>query len=230
ALHLLGGDDGILSRQRDGWTAGARTITGWEELVAFINDWNRAWVETTRRMSPRLLCELLRLTGAQVSAYFDTLDPEAVGGAVSWAEPEPAPVWLDLAREYTERWHHQQQIRDAVNHPGLTEPEFLAPVLDTFVRALPHTYGDIAAPDGAAVALSITGEAGGHWYVLHQGGRWQLHVGMPDVPAAAVTVDEDTAWRLFTKGIQPQDAAGKVTIGGDVALGRVALGMVSVIA
>jgi uncharacterized protein (TIGR03083 family) len=229
ALHLLGGDVGILSR-RDGRTAGGRAIAGWEELVAFINDWNRAWVETTRRISPRLLCELLPLTGAQVSAYFNALDPEAMGGPVSWAGPEPAPVWLDLAREYTERWHHQQQIRDAVGRPGLTEPEFLAPVLDTFVRALPHTYRDVAAADGTAVALSVTGKAGGRWYVQRETGHWELHTGSPDAPAAVATVDEDTAWRLFTTGIRPEDAIGKVTIAGDESLGRVALGMVSVIA
>ena len=37
--------------------------------------------------------------------------------AVNWAGPEPAPIWLDPAREYTERWVHQQHIRDAVRNP-----------------------------------------------------------------------------------------------------------------
>ncbi len=52
-------------------------------------------------------------TGEQTNAYFQRVDPFAMGGPVSWAGPEPAPVWLDVAREFTERWHHQQHIRAA---------------------------------------------------------------------------------------------------------------------
>ena len=37
------------------------------------------------------------------------------------------------------------------------EPFFLAPVLDTFVRALPHTFRDVVADDGTRVALTIPG-------------------------------------------------------------------------
>jgi hypothetical protein len=51
-------------------------------------------------MSPRLLIDLLQVTGRQMCAFFRTLDPYALGSPVSWVGPEPAPVWLDLAREY----------------------------------------------------------------------------------------------------------------------------------
>src|SRR5262245_56493360 len=102
AGHLLGGDVGMLSRGRDGSRHGGAAIAGWADLVAFINRQNAEWVETARRLSPRLLCEMLRLCGEQVAAYFQSLDPHALGGAVSWAGPDPAPIWLDLAREYTE--------------------------------------------------------------------------------------------------------------------------------
>jgi hypothetical protein len=59
---------------------------------------------------------------------------------VSWVGPDPVPNWLDVAREYTERWTHQQQARDAVGMPGLREPTFMAPVLATFVHALPQAF------------------------------------------------------------------------------------------
>src|SRR5262245_12580961 len=107
ALHLLGDDVGMLSSRRDGYRGVGATIVGWDELVAFINDQNARWVQANRRISPRLLVDLLRLTGEQVSIYFQSLDPDALGGPVDWAGPGPAPIWLDLAREYTERWHHQ---------------------------------------------------------------------------------------------------------------------------
>ena len=73
---------------------------------------------------------------------------------MSWAGPEPAPVWLDLAREYTERWHHQQHIRDAVNKPGLKDPHWMAPVLAAFVWAMPHAYRDLSARPARALAVS----------------------------------------------------------------------------
>ena len=114
ATHLLGGQLGILSRKRDRYLFSGSPIKGWDDLVALINELNDVWVRAASRLSPPLLCDLLRHSGDQVCDYFKTLDPYAVGDPVDWAGPEPAPVWLDLAREYTEWWHHQQQIRDAV--------------------------------------------------------------------------------------------------------------------
>lgn len=128
ALHLLGVEIGNLSARRDDHTSGA-FIDDWDALVEFINRWNQEWVWVARRISPPLLIDLLELTGGQMSTCFQSLDPYAIGGPVSWAGPEPAPVWLDVAREYSERWHHQQHIRDAVSRPGLKEPRYLAPVL-----------------------------------------------------------------------------------------------------
>lgn len=230
ALHLLGDDVGILSRRRDGHHSSGVSIDGWEELVAFINDWNEEWVRTTRRISPRLLVDLLRFTGAQVCDYFRSLDPYAMGGPVSWAGPDPAPVWLDLAREYTERWHHQQHIRDAVGRPGLRQPRLFAPVLRAFVHSLPYTFRETEAPEGTLVVLTISGEAGGRWALLRERGAWNLTVEGADGPDAEVIVDEDAAWRMFTKGLSREEALGRMTIVGNRALGMRVLDMVSIIA
>ena len=135
ALHLLGVEVGNLSRRRDAHTV-AMSVTSGGELVTLLNDFNEAWVQVARRMSPRLVIDLLQCTGLQMCAYFRALNPYAIGDSVSWVGPEPAPVWLDLAREYTERWVHQQQMRDAVGKPGLKQPRYFAPVLAAFMRAL----------------------------------------------------------------------------------------------
>jgi uncharacterized protein (TIGR03083 family) len=230
AGHLLGDDVGMLSRRRDGYRRGNAAIASWDDLVAFINLQNAEWVETARRFSPGLLCDMLRLTGTQVSVFFQSLDPYALGGPVDWAGPDPAPVWLDLAREYTERWHHQQQIRDAVGKPGLTEPRFLAPALDAFVRALPHTYRTIDAAEQTLVALTITGAAGGTWFLLREHAAWQLYLGIARAPDAQVTLDQDTAWRLFTKGIGEGTAHARATSSGDPRLAAPMLKVLSVIA
>jgi hypothetical protein len=50
------------------------------------------------------------------------LDLDALGEPVSWAGPDPAPLWLDCARDFTEYWVHQQQIRDATGRPDTGGP------------------------------------------------------------------------------------------------------------
>ena len=229
ALHLLGDDVVMLSRGRDRQPSQFSSHS-WDQLVAFINQSNETWVQATRRISPRLLIDLLKLTGTQVIAYFESLDPYAMGDPVSWAGADPAPVWLDLAREYTERWHHQQHIRDAVGRKGLKEPRFFAPVLDAFVRALPHTFRDTQAVDGTLVALTISGPTGGRWFLLRGGENWELYESAPRMPQAEVIVDQDVAWRVFTRGLSKEEALPLVTLVGDTSLGERVLDTVSIIA
>jgi uncharacterized protein (TIGR03083 family) len=230
ASHLLGGEVGILSRKRDRYAYSGSDSMSWDDLVALINRLNDTWVTATSRMSPRVLCELMKLTGEQVCDYFKSLDPYAIGGPVDWASSEPAPVWLDLAREYTERWHHQQQIRDAVGKPGLKEPRFFAPVLDAFVRALPRTYAEVDAEDGTLIALKITGDSGGKWFLLREKDGWNLYVEAGKAADAELVIDQDLAWRLFTKGVSKGEALARSTLLGDQTLAIKPLDMVSVIA
>ena len=229
ARHLLGDDLGRLSRVRDGFREDSQPKPG-EELVALVNRLNEQWVAALRRLSQDVVCDLLESTGDWTQAHFATLDLDAIGSPVSWAGPDPAPVWLDIAREYTERWHHQQQMRDAVHAPELSSRRIFAPVLSTFVFAMPWTYRSVVADDGAMVTLHITGEAGGDWTLRRDGQAWRLYIGAAEDPEARVTLDQRIAWRLFTKGIASSEAEQHAHIAGDKALGSVALRMVSVIA
>ncbi len=233
ALHLLGDDLGRLSRGRDAFAGAAFTPDGDRdfeaELLDFINDRNDLWVQAARRISPQLVCDLLRFGGDETQRYFESLDLFAIGEPVSWAGPDPAPVWLDIAREYTERWHHHQQIRDALGCPDLTEPRLFAPVLDTFVRALPHTFRDVRAANGTHVRLTISGDAGGVWSLIRED-RWSLFCEVSEEPQAAVAMDSDTAWRLFTKGIDREAALARTEVAGDRSLALSVLDTVSIIA
>ena len=228
--HLLGGDLGILSRRRDGFRLNEKPIERYSDLVDLVNGLNDQWVSAARRLSPRVLCDLLSFTGPQVEAYFASLDPFAIGEPVDWAGPAPAPVWLDVAREFTERWHHQQQIRDATGRPPLYEPYFLAPVLDTFVRALPHNFRDIAATVGTVVKFTISGEAGGCWSLLRRPNAWELALEADAEPATEVVLPQDSAWRLFTKGMNGETARTMATIAGDSALASPLFTTIAVIA
>jgi uncharacterized protein (TIGR03083 family) len=229
ATHLLGGELGILSRKRDAYAYSGSPIKTWDELVSLIDNLNDIWVKAANRLSPRVLRDLLKYGGEQVCEYFNSLDPYAIGGPVDWAGPGPAPVWLDLARELTERWHHQQQIRDAVGKPGLKEPRFFAPVLDTFVRALPHTYRSVQAQDGVLVALTITGDSGGRWLLRREHGAWQLYLDNGKTADAETVIDQETAWRLFSKGIGMDEGLAVATLTGDRAIASKVLEMISVI-
>jgi uncharacterized protein (TIGR03083 family) len=213
AAHLLGGDISILSGKRDGFRP-PQKIASHDQLIELVDRLNAEWVLAARRMSPRLLRELLAFSGAEVEACFASLDPMAMGGAVSWAGPDPAPVWFDLAREFTERWHHQQQIRDATGRPPLYDPYFLSPVLDTFVRALPYAFRNSMAPAGTSVRLEIAGEAGGVWFVYKAEEAWTLVLDSTAEPATNVVLPQDVAWRLFTKGIDREKARSLAVIDG----------------
>jgi len=232
AAHLLDDDLRRLSSQRDRQPlpAGA-AIESHAALVAFVNRMNGEWVAAARRLSPRLLTDLLELTGPWVVDLFRSIDSAAPAHwAVSWAGEERSAHWFDVGRDYTERWLHQQQMRDAVGAPALTGREWLHPVLDLFVRALPNTFREIVREEGSSLRLLITGPAGGEWTLRREAGDWRLYVGTASEPDATVTLSDDAAWRLFSKGLAPEAARASVRIDGDQALGATVLGALAVLA
>jgi uncharacterized protein (TIGR03083 family) len=231
AVHLLGDDIGVI-KGRDGPILQAKDYENitWEEIVAFVEQHNRLWVEAGRRISTRLLMDFLRLTGEQIIAYYHTLDLYNLGQVVPWAGFEPAPVWLDVAREYTERWVHQQHIREAVSRPGLTEAAFLSSVLNTFMWALPYTLTNVDAAEGTGIQMNITGDAGSVWGVVKNEEVWELFKSAPARPDVTVTIDQDTAWRLFTKGLNKEEASARCQLSGDRSLAMKVLDTVSIIA
>jgi len=228
ALHVLGGDLGSLSRRRDGFPALEPRPD--ETLGAFLARVNQQWVETARRFSPHLVIELLRTSGPQLADYFDTLEPDALGGPVSWAGPGPAPVWLDVAREYMERWVHQQHIRDAVSRPGQGEATFSAPVIAASMHALPKALGTQAAEVGTSVVVEIEGDAGGEWSVINEPDGWALFEGAARDARTTISLSGDAWWRVVTLGMTPDDAWQRARAHGDPALARAALGAVAIIA
>jgi len=207
-------------------------IQSYSDLVAYLNELNAIWVKAMDRVSPQQLIALLEATGEPYYNYIASLDPFAMAKyAVSWAGEEQSENWFDIAREYTEKWHHQQQIRDAVNKPGIMHRELFYPCMNTFMRGLPHTYRNITADEGILIEISINTEAGGSWYLQRSTGNWIL-VEDPagKSPDASITIKPDTAWKLFTKGIKPETAFELANIKGDEKLAKVMFNMLSVMA
>ncbi|MFI5608326.1 maleylpyruvate isomerase family mycothiol-dependent enzyme [Amycolatopsis sp. NPDC051903] len=228
--HVLGGKLGRLSRDRDGYEA--TSPAPGEPFPAFIHRINDEWVRACRRLSPEVLFAMVVDSTAQLTEMWKRQDLDELGGPVTWAGPAPAPRWLDVAREYTELWVHQQQIREAVGAPLLDDPEFRAPVVDTFMRALPHTLRDVTARSGRQIGYTVTGPGGGRWTARAADGGWTLDRGAPSsrAPLASVTTDADTFWRLCVRMVKPADVAGRVSAKGDESVCAAVLEMVSVIA
>ena len=230
-LHLLDVDVGQLSRERDGLLASVIEATQWDDLVFALNRKNESWVNSARGISPRLVGELLEFTGEKVASHLSSLDPFSAEPEVSWAGPASAPVWLHVAREYTERWHHQQQIRQATGKALLTSKEMFGPVLATFARALPRAYEGVSAVDGSIVKVAILGDAGSSWLLVCHGGSWALYEDDTlSVPDAEITIEQEDAWQLFTRSITRSEVLPRVTLSGNVELASRVLDTVAVIA
>jgi len=233
AAHLLDSDIRRLSFQRDDapQVPPEMPINNYADLVGFLNQLNADWIKAAKRISPQLLVEFLSLTGAEVAALLKSVDPFAPAlFSVAWAGEESSPHWFDVAREYTEKWHHQQQIRDAVGAPPLYGRKWLHPVLDAFVRALPRNYAGTQAAEGTHVTLTVTGEAGDEWTLAREGGTWRLYAGASTDAVCRIRLDQDAAWRLMTKGLGRDEAAERIEITGEEKFAEPLLGTLAVMA
>ncbi|MDT3397171.1 maleylpyruvate isomerase family mycothiol-dependent enzyme [Streptomyces sp. B1866] len=228
AAHLLGDHYFRLARDRDGHREGPAPAPG-EAFEAFIHRANQEWVDAHARVSPAALVDTLEVTGAAVARLFEAADPGRPSLGVSWAGVDPAPKWLDSARDLTEYWTHRQQIRHATGRGTDPDPRPLSVVLDTFLRALPHTLRGTAAPVGTLVRVVVDGPAGGTWDVTATAERWSLGDARPGEPAATVRLDAETAWRLCTRGVEPETALARARVGGDRRLAEAVCRIVSVI-
>ena len=206
------------------------TPTADREFVAFVNDLNRQWVDAAQRISPRMLTDLYEFLGMALADFVESL-PDATPALfpVSWAGECKSEGWFDLGREFSEHWHHQAQIRDAVGAPPMPDPEWLKAVLLIALRGVPHAYRETPAAPGVTIAIEITGAAGGVWSLRSDAGRWTLWAGEDGRESARLTMTDDTAWRLLFNALPLERARLLVGAAGDAALSRPLLGARSVI-
>ncbi len=137
---------------------------------------------------------------------------------------------MHIAREYTEKWLHQQQIRDAVNKPALMTPEFFYPSINIFMFALPYTYRNIKAEEGNIIQITISSSIGGNWFIKMKNGQWQRVNENDKDPVSKIIIEPDTAWKLFSKSLRSHQVKDKIIIEGNQQLGEIVLNMVSVMA
>jgi len=230
AAHLLDTQLRKLSICRDGYNPRAPALPAGADLAELINRLNEEGVTLYRRLSPALLIGLMEVASRQSSEYHESLDPMAEAlFPVTWAGESVSLNWFDTARELTERWHHQQQIRLAVDRPGIMTREFYYPVLDCFLRGLPFTYRRLPVEAGTLAQFNVAGECGGSWYLYRDAKAWKLIASPAGKKTSETTIPQEIAWRIFTKGISPEEAGAQVQVSGDPETGLHILGMKSIV-
>lgn len=232
AAHLLDGNIRSISTLRDGYLeAKPETVDSYETLLGWLNWRNHLFTDMAKRISPPLLISLLETTGNQLAAFIPTLNPfDQAVFSVAWAGEETSLNWFHIAREYTEFFLHQQQIRHAVNKPGLITPQLFYPFIDTFMYGMPHALRHLEAPLDSRITIKVNTEAGGEWHFAQQANGWQRLKESHGQADCTVTMEPDTAWQLFSKGISPQQALPLVQITGNASFGHSVMGMVAVMA
>ena len=193
-------------------------INDYASLLRYLNDLNADWVRTAKRISPRALTDHLELACAAAADVLEAADPDAEASyPVAWAGQTSSPMWLDIGREYTERWHHQDQIREAVGAPPLQAREWLRPVLEISLFALPHAYRNVRADDSTRIALHVTGASGGEWYLEYSGG-WGIRAGGVSNAVATVNIGDLDFARLLLHRLPAEAARRSVLADGPADL------------
>lgn len=220
AAHLLDTQLRTLSTLRDGHLAPPDgPLDSYDDVVRFLNRLNAEWTSASKRLSPRVLTDLLATVGPEAARVLADLPPhEPALFAVAWAGEETSQNWMHVGREYTEWWHHQMQIRDAVGAPGLFAKSWLYPLLDISVRVLPQTYGSVTAEPGTALVVEVDGDGGGAWSLIRGDAAWEVYEGAATTPTAKIFVDPDTSWKSLYHALSPEEARSRARLEGDERL------------
>ena len=230
AAHLLDTALRKLSIVRDSCFVEGASAHSPQDVIVLVNRLNAEGVTVYRRLSPPVLIDMMKAACQQSALFHESLDPFAPARfAVSWAGEETSVNWFDTARELTERWHHQQQIRLATNRHGIMTPDLYHPVLDCFLRGLPHVYRDVHASVGTVLLLEISGECGGQWFLSRESTRWNFASRPARECASRVRIPQELAWRVFTKGMDRDLARTQIEIEGNRDLGEKVLRLTAIV-
>jgi hypothetical protein len=224
ASHILDGSLRRLSIQRDNFADSSKKveIKKYSDLVDFIQGLNEEWIFASRRLSPKILIDLLEYSEKQLYNFFTTLSPyDKALYPVAWAGETESENWFDIAREYTEKWHHQMQIRLAINRPLLMDKRYIEPLYDTFMLGLPNLYKDLSEYTiGETLKITLTGELNKSWFLARQSTEWTLLEDTKNIINTEIQFFEQDAWKIFTNTDRNKEKyKSRITITGDKKLG-----------
>ncbi|PZX46325.1 maleylpyruvate isomerase N-terminal domain-containing protein [Algoriphagus chordae] len=232
AVHLLDGNLRTLSMLRDDYYGEKpENINSYQDLIDFLNRLNADWVKATKRLSPKVIIDLIKSSGKEYCDFLATLNlNDKAEFSVAWAGENESKNWFHIAREYTEKWHHQQQIRLAVcDEQKLLDEKWYLPFLDTSVRALPHHYRNVKGAAKDLIKFTFIGKTEKSWFLYYDNG-WALFASTNQEPNCEVKIRDNYAWKIFTKAINREEAIENSEIIGDIKLGEKIFDMIAVMA
>lgn len=220
--HLWSTDLHVLARLRDGHRAPddvAGEAPSRAVVTAAVDEHNERWVAATHGLSPRVLVDRLQESGPQVTTVFRVGDLRAPAERVAWVGTRPQPLWFCGARELTERFVHQQQIRTSVGQRAFDDEEVLAAVVDTFSHAFPAALAGVHAEPGTAVGVVVEDAAlTRRWTFTRSPGGWIGSDGVSSDVAALLRTDADAFWRLLSGNLSRTDQVHRVELVGTPTL------------
>ena len=220
--HLVGDDLGLLARNRDGFLGTPAPAGSEAEFAAWLDELQAEWVRAARRLSPRLVTDLLRWAGPQITVMFASEDVRARTASVSWAGPDLVPAWLGQARELSEYWIHRQQILQALGRPSDLRADLAGPVLDGLRWAYPYRLAGAAAQPGDTVSISVTGPLARTWHLVAAETGWQFGDQPGPRLVGNLAMNAEQAWRLLTNNM-PAAGQADLTVSGDDAITAILL-------
>ncbi len=230
--QLLDGDIRRLSMGRDVYFGEkVPPIHGYGDLVNWLNQLNADWVKASRRISPKILAGLVEWVAPQVCEMFEQADPNQPAlFPVAWAGEEASTMKFDIAREFTERWLHQEQIRHALGRPSLCDTDLFPVFIDIFLMGLPYRYREQPAQPGDKLRVHVAGGENVTRDLVFDAGAWVLCKADQRPARTKVSLPDQTAWQLFSKGITPAQARTSAKVEGDALLAEPLFHLVSVMA
>lgn len=233
ASHILDGSLRRISIQRDNFsdTSNKVDIKSYSDLIDLIQELNTDWIFATRRLSPKILVDLIEYSENQLYNFFKSLLPyDKALFPVAWAGEFESENWFDIAREYTEKWHHQMQIRLATNRPLLMDKKHIEPLYDTFMLGLPNLYKDFTNyPIGETLKITLTGKLNKTWFLEKQATKWFILEETENIVNTEILFPEQEAWKIFTNTDRDKEEyKNKIQISGDKKIGYKLLDLVTV--
>ena len=218
--HMIGTERMLLGEQP---AVAADAVTNASHVRNDIGKANEQWIATYSEWDgPKLLDEFRAVTNRR-------LDVLRAMSTEEWDRegftPEgPGPYRNFMAIRVFDCWYHDQDIREAIGHPGFLE----GPAADLSLARIPqkglgYVVGKKAgAPPGSVVVFAVEGTPAITAAIeVPPEGRARLLDTVPDAPTVRITTDRRTFARLAGGRWSGSDARarGVVSVNGDDVLG-----------
>ncbi len=140
--------------------------------------------------------------------------------------PRPGTIRGGLGRrgDVAQLVRYRPGVHRAMAAPAADQGGGRSPPLTSrngFTRPWTSSFGPCPSPIvrstrrwAASVRIEIQGEAGGTWTLKRTPDGWRLFTGGEASPATRVTLSQDVAWKLFSKGLSPETGEANHQAGG----------------